>query len=90
MPNDNNLPAILEKTKTSKDMVEYHLLNSREFINSLHRVFLRFQTKGDKANMGMVSRILKSILTNLDHRLVENMFGDPSFELILEVEKCNS
>lgn len=40
--------------------------------------------------MGMVGRILRSILTNLDHRLVENMFSDPSFELILEVEKCTT
>lgn len=88
MPTDNNLTAILEKTKNSKDMVEYHLLNSPDFINSLHRVFQRFQTKSDKMGMGMVGRILRSILTNLDHRLVENMFSDPSFELILEVEKC--
>lgn len=35
--------------------------------------------------MGMIGRIVKSILTNMDHRLVENMFGDPAFELILEV-----
>jgi hypothetical protein len=40
--------------------------------------------------MGMVGRILRSILTNLDHRLVENMLSDPSFELILEVEKCTT
>ena len=38
----------------------------------------------------MVGRILRSILTNLDHRLVENMLSDPSFELILEVEKCTT
>ncbi len=88
MPTDSNLTAILEKTKTSKDMVEYHLLNSPDFINALHRVFLRFQAKPDKMGMGMVGRILRSILTNLDHRLVENMFSDPSFQLILEVEKC--
>lgn len=83
MPTDNNLTAILEKTKNSKDMVEYHLLNSPEFINSLHRVFRRFQTRNDKMGIGMIGRILRSILTNLDHRLVENMLADPSFELIL-------
>lgn len=71
-------------------MVEYHLLNSKEFITSLSQVFKKFQGRNDKMGMGMVGRILKSILTNLDHRLVENMFSDPSFELILEVEKCNS
>lgn len=88
MPTESNLTAILDKTKTSKDMVEYHLLNSPDFINALHRVFLRFQAKPDKMGMGMIGRILRSILTNLDHRLVENMFSDPSFHLILEVEKC--
>jgi hypothetical protein len=88
MPTENNLTAILEKTKSSKDMVEYHLLNSPDFINALHRVFCKFQARPDKMGMGMVGRILRSILTNLDHRLVENMFSDPSFELILEVEKC--
>jgi hypothetical protein len=64
-------------------MVEYHLLNSTDFINSLHKVFRKFQSKPDKMGMGMVGRILRSILTNLDHRLVENMFSEPSFELIL-------
>lgn len=90
MPTESNLTAILEKTKNSKDMVEYHLLNSCDFINALHRVFRRFQARSDKMGMGMVGRILRSILTNLDHRLVENMFSDPSFELILEVEKCST
>jgi predicted metallo-beta-lactamase superfamily hydrolase len=85
MPTDSNLTAILDKTKTSKDMVEYHLLNSKDFINSLQRVFKTFQEKGDKLGMGIVCRIMRSILTNMDHRLVENMFSDPCFELILEV-----
>jgi hypothetical protein len=47
--------------------------------------FKKFQANGDRMGMGMIGRILKSILTNMDHRLVENMFSDPSFELILEV-----
>ncbi len=85
MPNEGNLTAILEKTRTSKDMVEYHLLNSKDFVINLTETFKKFQANGDRMGMGMIGRILKSILTNMDHRLVENMFSDPSFELILEV-----
>ena len=79
MPTEGNLTTILDKTKTSKDMVEYHLLNSKEFITSLSQVFKKFQGRNDKMGMGMVGRIMKSILTNLDHRLMENMFSDASF-----------
>ena len=38
--------------------------------------------------MGMIGRIMKSILTHLDYATVQSLFKDPTFELILEVQKC--
>jgi hypothetical protein len=90
MPNENNLPYILDKTKNSKDMIQYHILNSNNFILSLHSVFVRFKERSDKMGMGMVGRILNSILINVDHKLVQVLFRDPTFEIILEIQQCNS
>jgi hypothetical protein len=89
LPNDHNLPYILEKTKTSKDLVEYNLLNSPAFSNALFDVFKKFQAKGDSMGMGMIGRIIKSIFNNLDYRMIQALFKDPTFDLILQVHKCN-
>lgn len=34
--------------------------------------------------MAMVGKILKSIFLNMDIKIIEPMFSDPSFDLILE------
>ena len=36
--------------------------------------------------MGMVSRVLKSVLNNVDHKLVQKLFSDPAFDLLLKVQ----
>ena len=38
--------------------------------------------------MGMVGRIIKVIFNNIDYRMVQALFRDPVFELILEVQQC--
>ena len=38
--------------------------------------------------MGMMGRIIKSIFSNIDYRMVQALFKDPVFHLILEVQKC--
>jgi len=43
MPTDSNLTIILDKTKTCRDMVQYHMLNSNEFMISLYGVFCCFK-----------------------------------------------
>lgn len=86
MPTENNLPYILDKTKNFKDMIQYHILNSNTFILSLHSVFIRFKERKDKMGMGMVGRILNSILINVDHKLVQVLFRDPTFDIILEIQ----
>lgn len=83
MPSETNLPYILDKTKTAKDMVEYYLLNCPSFAASLGSVFKKFKARGDKMGMGMVGRIIKSIFSNVDYRMVQALFKDPTFELLL-------
>ena len=83
MPTEDNLTYILERTKNARDMIQYHILNSNAFILSLHSVFLRFKERGDKMGMGMIGRILNSILLNVDHKLVQELFRDPTFVIIL-------
>ena len=90
LPNETNLPYILDKTKAAKDMVEYYLLNCPPFISTLSSLFDKFQAKGDKMGMGMISRIVRSILNNLDYRMVQALFKDPTFALLLNVHKCIS
>ena len=89
MPNEHNLPYILEQTKNSKDMVEYNLLNNPLFASALASLFQGFQDKHDKMGMGMLARIVKSIFSNIDYRMVQALFKDPVFQLILDVQKCN-
>jgi len=89
MPTEENLPYILDRTKNAKDMIQYHILNSNTFILSLHSVFLLFKKNNDNMGMGMVGRILSSILINVDHKLVQALFRDPTFEIILEIQQCN-
>ena len=89
MPNEHNLPYILEQTKSFKDMVEYNLLNNPLFASALASLFQGFQDKNDKMGMGMLGRILKSIFSNIDYRMVQALFKDPVFQLILDVQKCN-
>lgn len=43
LPNENNLPYILEQTKSSKDMVEYNLLHSPPFSQALVDVYNSFK-----------------------------------------------
>jgi len=38
--------------------------------------------------MGMMGRIVKSIFNNIDYSMVQAIFKDPIFQLILEVQKC--
>ena len=40
--------------------------------------------------MGMVGRIVKSIFNNLDYRMIQALFKDPTFDLILQVHKCKA
>jgi len=79
MPTEDNLAYILDRTKNAKDMIQYHILNSNTFILSLNSVFLGFKKQNDKMGMGMVGRILNSILINIDHKLVQALFRDPNF-----------
>jgi hypothetical protein len=79
MPTEDNLAYILDRTKNAKDMIQYHILNSNTFILSLNSVFLLFKKQNDKMGMGMVGRILNSILINIDHKLVQALFRDPNF-----------
>ena len=90
MPREDNLAYILDQTRTSKDMVEYHILNSHNFIEALAGLFATFEAADDAMGMGMIARIIKSVLTNVDHRLVQKLFSDPSFQLLLQVQKCSS
>lgn len=38
----------------------------------------------------MVGRIIRSIFSNMDYKMVQAFFKDPIFSFILEVQKCNS
>lgn len=60
-------------------MVEYHLVNCPEFTKALLDVFHKFQSKGDKMGMGMIGRIVKSILNNVDYATIQSFFKDPTF-----------
>ena len=90
LPSENNLPYILEKTRTSKDMMEYNLLNNPKFLPALIGVFESFKEKKDKMGQGMMGRIVRSIFSNIDHRMVQAFFKDPTFSFVLEVQKCNT
>jgi len=70
-------------------MVEYNLLNNPLFSTALVSVFQTFKDKKDKMGMGMMARIVKSIFSNIDYRMVQALFKDPVFQLILNVQKCN-
>ena len=83
IPREENLTYILEQTHKSKDMVEYHILNSGRFLEGLTTTFAAFKAAKDEMGMGMVGRILKAILNNVDHRLVQKLFSDPAFGLLL-------
>ena len=69
-------------------MVEYNLLNNPKFSNDLISVFQVFKERKDKMGMGMMGRIVKSIFSNIDYSMVQAIFKDPIFQLILEVQKC--
>jgi hypothetical protein len=88
LPNDTNLTYILDKSKTAKDMVEYNLLNNPRFTEALVHVFEGFREKKDKMGIGMVGRIVKSIFSNIDYRMIQALFRDPVFQLVLDVQKC--
>ena len=88
MPTENNLPYILEQTKNSKDMVEYNLIHNPPFAAALVNIFQTFKERKDRMGMGMMGRIVKSIFSNIDYRMVQAIFKDPVFHLILEVQKC--
>ena len=70
-------------------MVEYNLLNNPPFTNALVSVFQTFKDKKDKMGMGMMGRIIKCLFANIDYRMVQAVFKDPVFQLLLEVQKCN-
>lgn len=88
MPTEFNLPYVLDKAKNLPDMVQYHIINSQEFMASLHRVFTTFRQRQDKMGMGTVARILASILSNVDNNLALVLFKDPNFAILLEVQQC--
>jgi hypothetical protein len=83
MPNETNLPYIYERIKYSKDLVDYHILNSNDFMSCLSNIFHSFSVKNDKMGMGTIGRIVKLILASNDMKLVEVLLGDPSFDLLL-------
>jgi hypothetical protein len=90
LPTENNLPHLLEKTRTSKDMVEYNLLNNPKFLPALIDVFEVFKEKKDKMGQGMMGRIVRSIFSNIDCKMVQALFKDPAFGFILDVQKCST
>lgn len=63
--------------------MEYNLLNNPAFPTALFKVFKKFQNKGDKMGQGMVGRIVKSIFNNPDYKMIQALFQDPTFDLIL-------
>ena len=69
-------------------MVEYNLLNNPQFSTALAQLFQTFKERNDKMGMGMMGRIVKSIFSNIDYRMVQALFKDPVFQLILDVQKC--
>ena len=69
-------------------MVEYNLLNNPHFSEALVATFNFFKEKKDKMGMGMMGRIMKSIFSNIDYRMVQALFKDPVFQLILDLQKC--
>ena len=71
-------------------MVEYNMLNNPKFLPSLIGVFENFKEKKDKMGQGMMGRIVRSIFSNIDYRMVQALFKDPTFSFILDVQKCNS
>lgn len=68
-------------------MVEYNLLHNPKFSSALISIFQIFKDKNDKMGMGMMGRIVKSIFSNIDYSMVQAIFKDPVFHLILEVQK---
>lgn len=88
MPTQDNLSYVLDRTINARDMIQYHMLNSNEFILSLHKVFIIFQERADKNGLNMVGRILSSILSTVDHKLIQVLFRDPIFDIILDIQKC--
>jgi len=90
LPTENNLPYLLEKTRTSKDMVEYNILNNPKFLPALISVFETFKEKKDKMGQGVMGRIVRSIFSNVDYKMVQTLFKDPAFGFILDVQKCST
>lgn len=42
-PNEDNLVDILDKARTNKDLIHYHIINSPHFIAGLLQLFRLFQ-----------------------------------------------
>ena len=64
------------------------MLNNPKFGLALVQVFELFKERKDKMGMGAMARIVKAIFSNIDYRMVQALFKDPIFGLILEVQKC--
>jgi hypothetical protein len=89
MPREDNLPYVLDRTINARDLVQHHILNSNDFFLSLHKVFLVFQQQANRKGLSMLGRIVDSILANVDPKLLQVLFRDPLFDIILDIEKCN-
>jgi hypothetical protein len=79
MPNSSNLAIVLERTKNYKDLIQYHMLNSNDFINSLVKVYQNFIEKDDKIGVSMVCKIINTIIATVDMRLIQVLLSDPAF-----------
>lgn len=80
MPNEKNVRMLLEKIKTSYNLVAYHVINSADFMKALWETLVKLNSK-EQTIKGIT--VLRELLSHFDPKIMAIFLSDPHFEKFL-------
>lgn len=76
MPSEKNVKMLLEKIKTSYNLVAYHVINSVDFMRAFWETLVKLNCK-EQSIKGIT--VLRELLSHFDPKIMAIFLSDPHY-----------